>query len=251
MISYQGKEFITLNDKIYFPGNGSGGKIIKAYYKGNLVYPRTTSMDDIISGGGGMVDPPLLLRFSNTWNTSTPEKNGGDYDSHCIVFDTNSTLIFKINYQAKSAYNGKLDVDNTTGLARSNANPFGSLYPIENIVFKKDFNSKYPQLLDGYYWLCTKAYGESKGVFYSTVAYSDDTVKLNYRYSNARNIIEKNKIFVIAVLKVINHEVSRVIDQEDLYNFIRIHPGAEMYSTVINTLRGTVALAQNNYFNRI
>jgi len=246
MIAYQGKEYITLNDKIYFPGDGSGGKIIKAYYRNNLVYPRTSTIDDIIIDGGGTVTPPLLLRFSNTWNTKGSSSTSLDQDTHVVLIDENGNVSINIYYSSKSVKNGKLDVDNMSGQASSNASG-GGRYPIENVIFKSDYNASYPELLDGYYWLAIKAFNSTIGYYYSTVSYLDDSVKLNYQL-NLDSMPSKN-VYVIAVLKVVNHEVSKVYDQADLINFF--NENKPMYSKVISTIGGTCVNSATNYFTRI
>ena len=249
MIAYQGKEFITLNDKIYFPGSsGSGGKIIKAYYRNNLVYPRTSTIDDIIIDGGGTVTPPLLLRFSNTWNTLNNSR-GGDQDSHVVVIDNDGNVSIYISYSHKSVKNGKLDVDNTSGTPSGNASQ-GGRYPVENVIFKSDYNPSYPDLIDGYYWLAIKAFNTTTGYYYSTISYLDDSVKLNYQLN--QNSMTSRSVYVIAVLKVVNHEVSKVYDQADLIRFF--NENSSMYDTVktkIGSSNSNFVNSTTNYFTRI
>ena len=244
MIAYQGKEYITLNDKIYFPGNGSGGRIVKAYYRNNLVYPRTSTIDDIIIDGGGTVTPPLLLRFSNTWNTLNG--SGNDQDTHVILIDESGNVSIDIYFSNKSVKNGKLDVDNTSGTPSGNASQ-GGRYPVENVIFKSDYNPSYPDLIDGYYWLAIKAFNTTTGYYYSTISYLDDSVKLNYQLN--KNSMPSKNIYVVAVLKVVNHEVSKVYDQADLINFF--NENYSMYSKVISTIGGTCVNSATNYFTRI
>jgi hypothetical protein len=248
MIAYQGKEYITLNDKIYFPGDGSGGKIIKAYYRNNLVYPRTSTIDDIIIDGGGTVTPPLLLRFSNTWNTINSGSGGGDQDSHVILIDYSGNTNIYIYHSHKSVKNGKLDVDNTSGTPSGNALK-GGRYPVENVVFKSDYDPNYPVLIDGYYWLIVRAYGTTTGYYYSTISYQDDSVKLNYQLN--RSTVPSNNTYVVAVLKVVNHEVSKVYDQADLIRFF--NENSSMFRTVKSIISGTSTFVNSttNYFTRI
>ena len=247
MIAYQGKEFITLNDKIYFPGDGSGGKIIKAYYRNNLVYPRTSTIDDIIIDGGGTVTPPLLLRFSNTWNTIN-SSSGGDQDTHVILIDEDGNISIYISYSNKSVKNGKLDVDNTSGTASGNASQ-GGRYPVENVVFKSDYDTNYPDLINGYYWLMIKSWSRTAGYYYSTVSYQDDSVKLNYQLN--RDSMPSRNVYIVAVLKVVNHEVSKVYDQADLIKFF--DENSSMYDTVKSKIgsSNTFANSTTNYFTRI
>lgn len=244
MIAYQGKEYITLNDKIYFPGNGSGGRIVKAYYRNNLVYPRTSTIDDIIIDGGGTVTPPLLLRFSNTWNTLNG--SGNDQDTHVILIDESGNVSINIYYSNESVMNGKLDVDNRSGTPSGNASQ-GGRYPVENVIFKSDYNPSYPDLIDGYYWLAIKAFNATTGYYYSTISYLDDSVKLNYQLN--KNSMPSKNIYVVAVLKVVNHEVSKVYDQADLADFF--NENNSMYSKVISTIGGTCVNSATNYFTRI
>jgi len=252
MIAYQGREFTTLNDKIYFPGDGSGGKIIKAYYRNNLVYPRTSTIDDIIIDGGGTVTPPLLLRFSNTWNTHSNSR-GGDQDTYVVVIDNDGNVSIYIRYSYKSVKNGKLDIDNRSGTAIGNASR-GGRYPVENIIFKSDYNPSYPDLIDGYYWLIVKAFSNTTGYYYSTVSYQDDSVKLNYQLN--QDSMPSGNVYIVAVLKVVNHEVSKVYDQADLIRFF--DENSSMYDTVkakfgsSNTgSSSTFVNSTTNYFTRI
>lgn len=273
MIIINGKQYSTLDDKMYYQGN----KIVKAYFGSALVYPATNiDIDEIIDAAGGDLSPELLMRVSFFWNTKNPATNiitgegsaveGRDMDSYTHIFDLNMTASYQeIGYGTgtsgssgllKNGLRYTLDIDNRGGTASSNYGKRDSKgnviekgkYPVENHTIAMDSSNS---LADGYYLIYPTSYSGNGtiGNYFVNVVWKvwdnqEKTQSHNLRKSYMYvGDIPGHHAVIMVILKVVNGVVTSIIDNgADIYDFIIQHQlGTKLHlSRTIDNTRTTI-----------